>query len=278
MSNIIDEMISSLIKGDGNWKNELAIMSKEEKQKALNEMIEGYLLLSPEEVLSIAYKEMEEDEEVINFIIDNDLERGLKPIEQMVAFEEFDSKCKNALECAAKELNILSKQLLSVVNNTNSKITKEMILASKHLIPGALNKEAIDKNDTPKTLKEAIKKYEGDVKMDKFLNEIKLNNRNNTVEFAPNSMEPILCKPEDFEGDLIYDQVPSGIIIEEGEDDMERIIAENKELEEISEYLKNMYEDEVEENESYIKRIRTEVRRRTERGEEYTIGSGNLFY
>jgi superfamily I DNA and/or RNA helicase len=59
---------------------------------------------------------------------------------------------------------------------------------------------------------------------------------------------------------------------------MERIIAENKELEEISEYLKNMYEEEVEENESYIKRIRTEVRRRTERGEEYTIGSGNLFY
>lgn len=112
----------------------------------------------------------------------------------------------------------------------------------------------------------------------KALNEIKLNNRNNTVEFAPNSMEPILCKPEDFEGDLIYDQVPSGIIIEEGEDEMERIIAENKELEEISEYLKNMYEEEVEENESYIKRIRTEVRRRTERGEEYTIGSGNLFY
>lgn len=277
MSNIIDDMIYSLIKGDGNWKNELSIMTVEEKQKALKEMMEGYLLLTPEEVLAIAYEEMEEDEEVINCVLDNidtELERGFKPIENMVAFEEFDTKCKNALEVASMELNILS----NINNNSESKITKEMVLASKHLIPGALNKEAKTKNDIPKTLKEAIKKYEGDVKMDKFLNEIKLNNKNNTVEFAPNSIEPILCRPEEFEGDLNYDQIPTGSIIEEGDDEMEKIIAENKELEEISEYLKNMYEEEVEENDSYIKRIRTEVRRRTERGEEYTIGTGNLFY
>lgn len=277
MSNMIDDMIYSLIKGDGNWKNELSIMTVEEKQKALKEMMEGYLLLTPEEVLAIAYEEMEEDEEVINCVLDNidtELERGFKPIENMVAFEEFDTKCKNALEVASMELNILS----NINNNSESKITKEMVLASKHLIPGALNKEAKTKNDIPKTLKEAIKKYEGDVKMDKFLNEIKLNNKNNTVEFAPNSIEPILCRPEEFEGDLNYDQIPTGSIIEEGDDEMEKIIAENKELEEISEYLKNMYEEEVEENDSYIKRIRTEVRRRTERGEEYTIGTGNLFY
>lgn len=277
MSNIIDDMIYSLVKGDGNWKNELSIMTVEEKQKALKEMMEGYLLLTPEEVLAIAYKEMEEDEEVINCVLDNidtELERGFKPIENMVAFEEFDTKCKNALEIASRELNILS----NIDNNTESKITKEMVLASKHLIPGALNNEAKTKNDIPKTLKEAIKKYEGDVKMDKFLNEIKLNNKNNTVEFGANSTEPILCRPEEFEGDLTYDQIPTGFIIEEGDDEMEKIIAENKELEEISEYLKNMYEEEVEENDSYIKRIRTEVRRRTERGEEYTIGTGNLFY
>lgn len=276
MSNIIDDMIYSLIKGDGNWKNELSIMTVEEKQKTLKEMMEGYLLLTPEEVLAIAYKEMGEDEEVINCVLDNidtELERGFKPIENMVAFEEFDTKCKNALEVASRELNILSN-----IDNTESKITKEMVLASKHLIPGALNKEAKTKNDIPKTLKEAIKKYEGDVKMDKFLNEIKLNNKNNTVEFAPNSIEPILCRPEEFEGDLNYDQIPTGFIIEEGDDEMEKIIAENKELEEISEYLKNMYEEEVEENDSYIKRIRTEVRKRSERGEEYTIGTGNLFY
>lgn len=114
--------------------------------------------------------------------------------------------------------------------------------------------------------------------MNKFLNEIKLNNKNNIVEFTPDSIESILCRPEEFEGDLNYDQIPTGSIIEEGDDEMEKIIAENKELEEISEYLKNMYEEEVEENDSYIKRIRTEVRRRTERGEEYTIGTGNLFY